>query len=60
MVSRLGVSAAEIPLTVRMQVGGETDQKILALKAVKEPPLPASAPAAPESKVPAAVSPQSQ
>jgi hypothetical protein len=60
MVSRLGVGAAEIPLTVRMRVGGETDQKILALKVVKEPPLPAWAPTSPASPVPAAISPQSQ
>lgn len=59
MVSRLGVSAAEIPLTVRMRVGGGTERKILALKVVEEPPPHAPGPAAPASAVPAA-SPRSQ
>ena len=41
MVSRLGVGADEIPLTVKLRLEGQTDQQVLTLKAVKEkPPAP--------------------
>jgi hypothetical protein len=42
MVSRLGVGAAEIPVTMKLRVEGKSDQQVLTLKVVKE-----AAPAAP-------------
>ena len=38
MVSRLGVGATEIPLTVRIRIEGKTDQQVLPLKVVEESP----------------------
>ena len=43
MVSRLGVYATEIPLTVKLKIDGRSDQQVLTLKIVKEA-APASAP----------------
>jgi hypothetical protein len=55
MVSRLGVSTEEIPLTVKLHMAGRTEQQVLTLRVVKEP-APASSstasaqpPAAPPS-----------
>jgi hypothetical protein len=47
MVSRLGMSSDEIPLTVRLKIDGRVDGKTLTLRALKEPaavPAPASPP----------------
>jgi hypothetical protein len=38
MVSRLGVGATEIPLTLRIRIEGKTDQQVLPLKVVEEAP----------------------
>jgi len=38
MVSRLGVGATGIPLTVRLRIDGKTDQQVLLLKVVEEAP----------------------
>jgi hypothetical protein len=51
MVSRLGISTDEIPLTVKLHVSGHTEQQVLTLRAVKEP--------APASTLPAGSSPPS-
>lgn len=45
MVSRLGASADEIPLTVKLQIEGRSDQQVLILKKVKEEPPDAPPPA---------------
>ncbi len=45
MVSRLGISTQEIPLTVKLHVGGRTEQQVLTLRVVKEP-APTSPPSA--------------
>ncbi len=45
MVSRLGVSADEIPLTVKLRIEGRSDQQVLTLKIVKETTPPAPPPA---------------
>ena len=47
MVSRLGISTQEIPLTVKLHVGGRTEQQVLMLRVVKEPAPAAPLPAAP-------------
>jgi hypothetical protein len=56
MVSRLGVGADAIPLTVRLRVEGRSDQQVITLKAVKEeapaPPPPAERSPAPGSTNP--------
>jgi hypothetical protein len=47
MVSRLGMSSDEIPLTVRLKIDGRVDGKTLTLRALKVPavvPPPASPP----------------
>ena len=36
MVSRLGVSGDEMPLTVKLQCDGRTEQQVLTLRAVKD------------------------
>jgi hypothetical protein len=41
MVSRLGISTDEIPLTVKLHLDGRTEQQVLTLRVVKEP-APAS------------------
>ena len=41
MVSRLGISTEEIPLTVKLHMAGRTEQQVLTLRVVKEP-APAS------------------
>ena len=58
MVSRLGAPAEEVPLTVKLHVGGRTEQQVLTLRAVKEaapeaPPAPAPPPAAAPATPPA-------
>jgi hypothetical protein len=41
MVSRLGMSADEIPLTIKLKIDGRTDGGVLTLRALKEPaPVP--------------------
>ncbi len=57
MVSRLGVKADEIPLTVKLQIDGRSDQKVLTLKVVKESPPAAPPPALPVSPPEGASSP---
>lgn len=44
MVSRLGVTAEEIPVTVKLRSGGRTEQQVLTLRAVKQPPAGAPPP----------------
>jgi len=56
MVSRLGISTDEIPLTVKLHVGGRTEQQVLTLRAVKEP-APVATPPAGSSPPPATASP---
>ena len=53
MVSRLGVGAEEIPLTVKLRIDGRSDQQVLALKTVKEE-APAAPPPAEGAPAPAA------
>lgn len=53
MISRLGVFAEEIPLTVRLHISGRTEEQVLTLRVVPETPPPAAAPPAP-SAAPAA------
>lgn len=53
MVSRLGISTDEIPLTVKLHVSGRTEQQVLTLRAIKEP-APASTLPAESSPPPAA------
>jgi hypothetical protein len=48
MVSRLGVTGDEVPLTVKLHVSGRTEQQVLTLRPVKETP-PAAAPPAPST-----------
>lgn len=45
MVSRLGISTDEIPLTVKLHVSGRTEQQVLTLRAVKEPASASTLPA---------------
>jgi hypothetical protein len=45
MVSRLGVSSDEIPLTVKLRIDGRADQQVLTLKIVPETTPPAPPPA---------------
>jgi hypothetical protein len=47
MVSRLGISTQEIPLTVKLRVGGRTEQQVLMLRVAKEPAPASPPPAAP-------------
>ena len=49
MVSRLGVAGGDIPLTIKLHIAGRTEEQVLTLHAVPEPPPPAAAapPAAP-------------
>lgn len=48
MISRLGVPADEVPLTVRLLLDGRPEKQVLRLRLVSEPPHPPpSAPAAP-------------
>jgi hypothetical protein len=47
MVSRLGISYSEIPLTVKLRVGGRTEQQVLTLRVAKEPAPASPPPAAP-------------
>ena len=54
MVSRLGVNAEEIPLTVKLRSGGRTEQQVLTLRTVKPPPA-----GTPPSEGPPPVSPPS-
>jgi hypothetical protein len=49
MVSRLGVSTTEIPVTVRLRLEGKSEQQILTLKVVEEPTQPAPAQVIPVS-----------
>jgi hypothetical protein len=56
MVSRLGVSADEIPLTVKLRIEGRPSQQVLTLKIVKETTPPAPPPAE-RAGAPAATSP---
>ncbi len=44
MVSRLGVPSEEVPLTVKLRIGDKTEQQVLTLRAVKEPPPEAPKP----------------
>jgi hypothetical protein len=46
MVSRLGVFGEEIPLTVKLHLGGRTEQQVLTLRAVPESRTPPAPPAA--------------
>jgi hypothetical protein len=54
MTSRLGLRSAEIPLTVTLRRGGQTEKQVLKLRVIEPPPaaIPAAA-----SGVPAAVTP---
>jgi hypothetical protein len=54
MVSRLGISTQEIPLTVKLHMAGRTEQQVLTLRVVKEP-APASS--STESALPPAAPP---
>ncbi len=47
MVSRLGYSGAEIPLTVQLRVDGKTEQKVLQLHPIKPPGENEAAPPSP-------------
>jgi hypothetical protein len=47
MSSRLGVTADEIPLTVRLRIEGQAEQQVLKMQLVKATPKPAASPAAP-------------
>ena len=52
MVSRLGMSGEEIPLTIRLKIDGRTDGGVLALRPLKEPapvPPPATPPTGAEA-----------
>jgi hypothetical protein len=46
MVSRLGMSADEIPLTIKLKIDGRTDGGVLTLRALQEP-APVQPPATP-------------
>ena len=53
MVSRLGVSTEEIPLTVKLHLDGRTEQQVLTLRVVKEPaPASSSTESAPPPAAP--------
>jgi len=39
MVSRLGVTVEEVALTIKMHCDGRTEQQVLTLRTVKEPPV---------------------
>lgn len=52
MISRLGVTAEEIPLTVKLHISDRTEQQVLTLRVVKET-APGSNPPAPPSGAPA-------
>jgi hypothetical protein len=56
MVSRLGVNADEVPLTVKLEIDGKTEQQVLTLKVVKDapptPPPPEGPPAPPAANPP--------
>lgn len=54
MVSRLGVTGDEVPLTVKLHCNGRTEQQVLTLRAVKETPPAGAPPAAAASPAPAA------
>ena len=47
MVSRLGVSGGDIALNVKLHITGRTEEQVLTLRAVPEPPAASPAPAAP-------------
>jgi hypothetical protein len=52
MVSRLGMSGEEIPLTIKLKIDGRTDGEVLVLRPLKEPapvPPPATPPTAAEA-----------
>ena len=53
MVSRLGVSGEAIPLTVKLHISGRTEEQVLTLRVVPEPPAANSAPAVPPAASPA-------
>ena len=51
MVSRLGIPAEEIPLTVKLKAGSRTEQQVLTLRPEKAPaevPAPPPQPPSPE------------
>jgi hypothetical protein len=58
MISRLGVATEEIPVTVKLHVGGRTEQRVLMLRALKVPPPDSASthgpPLPPASAAPAA------
>ena len=56
MVSRLGVGAAEIPVTMKLRAEGKSDQQVLTLKVVKEE-TPAAPPPAEGASAQAATNP---
>ena len=54
MVSRLGVTVEEVALTIKMHCDGRTEQQVLTLRTVKEPPAGAPPPGSPPPAPPAA------
>ncbi len=49
MISRLGVNADEIPVTVNLRMAGHSDKQVLTLHVVAPPTSPAPPPSAPPS-----------
>ena len=47
MISRLGVSGETIPLTVKLHISGRTEEQVLTLRVVPEPPAASPATATP-------------